>query len=63
MPTVWPGGRLDAVFVALSLLLYGVAVFRGARHITAMSPDQAHAELLRVAAVGFVLAALALEMR
>lgn len=63
MPTVSPDGRLDAVFVALSLLLYGVAVFSGVRRITAMSPEQAQAELLRVAAVGFVLAALAIEMR
>ncbi len=57
-----PGGGLDAAFVGLILLIYGGAVLWGARRVVRMTPEQAQDELLRVAAVGFVLAAMALEM-
>ena len=56
-----PDARQGAVFVALALLLYFVAILRGARRIGAVSPDEAQAELLRVAGVGFVLVFFALE--
>lgn len=57
-----PDARQGALFVALALLLYVVAILRGARRIGAVPPDDAQAELLRVAGVGFVLVYFALEM-
>jgi hypothetical protein len=57
-----PDAGLGAIFAALALLLYAVAILRGARRIGAASPDEAQAELLRVAGVGFVLVYFALEM-
>ena len=57
-----PDARQGAIFVALALLLYVVAILRGARHIGTASPDEAQAELLGVAGVGFVLVYFALEM-
>ena len=60
--TLSPDARLGAIFVALALAIYAVAVVRGARHIGAASPDEARAEALRVAGVGFVLVYFALEM-
>lgn len=60
--TLSPDARLGAIFVAAALLLYAVAILRGARRIGAASPDEAQAELLRVAGVGFVLVYFALEI-
>jgi hypothetical protein len=57
-----PDAKLGAFFLALMFLVYVVAILRGACHIGAASPDEAQAELLRVAGVGFVLAFVALEM-
>jgi hypothetical protein len=60
--TVPPDAKLGAIFLALMFLVYVAAILRGARRISAASPDEAQAELLRVAGVGFVLVYFALEM-
>jgi hypothetical protein len=60
--TLPPDARQAAIFALLALLVYVVAILRGARQIAAVPPNEAQAELLRVAGVGFVLVYFALEM-
>jgi hypothetical protein len=51
-----------SVFWALAFALYLVAVIRAARRVGRVLPDEAQAELLRMAGAGFVLVYFALEM-
>jgi hypothetical protein len=60
--TLSPDARQAAIFAALALLVYVVAILRGAHQLAAAPPNEAQAELLRVAGAGFVLVYFAIEM-
>ncbi len=60
--SVAPGTAHVGVFWSVSFVLYVAAVIRAARRVGGVPPDEAQAELLRVAGAGFVLVYFALEM-
>lgn len=50
------------IFWAASFVIYAAAIIRASRRVGVVPPDEAQAELLRVAGAGFALVYFALEM-
>ncbi len=57
-----PGALHVSIFWVLSFVLYVAALVRAVRRIGRVPPEEAQAELLRVAGAGFLLVYFALEM-